>query len=336
MSGDTALALPRRPRGRPTQEAQRQYEAEVARWCDGIQEIDSLDFKVSSPGWCYVLEEHGLVKGDFDTAQKLINQCRKSGLLPLDICSEEDGRAAEHIEDLDDETPAEFAAGWVEHLEVVHERYTPVSFWEDLDAYVQMTVEKIDLKNLFAPVCKEFRVATTNISGWNDINSRAAIKRFAYWEARGKQCVLLHCGDHDPGGLHISEFIRKNLEDLSGAVGWNPDDLVIDRFGLNADFIGSQHLTWIENLETSSGGHLDDPRHPDHHKTYVQSYLAQFGVRKVEANALVVRPAAGRALCRRAILRHVPATAFRAYTRKLDHQQERVRVEIARLLGDRS
>jgi hypothetical protein len=35
----------------------------------------------------------------------------------------------------------------------------------------------------------------------------------------------------------------------------------------------------------------------------VQDYLSEYGPRKVEANALVVAPDAGRALCRDAILR---------------------------------
>jgi len=41
----------------------------------------------------------------------------------------------------------------------------------------------------------------------------------------------------------------------------------------------------------------------------VQDYIARFGVRKCEANALVVAPDIGRQLCREAILRHVPAEA---------------------------
>ena len=78
-----------------------------------------------------------------------------------------------------------------------------------------MTVEKVDLKGLFSPECEKFHVPLINISGWNDINSRAAImRRFAHWESRGKKCVLLHCGDHDPGGLHISDFLRSNMGDL--------------------------------------------------------------------------------------------------------------------------
>ena len=50
------------------------------------------------------------------------------------------------------------------------------------------------------------------------------------------------------------------------------------RFGLNADFIDRHGLTWIDNLETSSGQQLDDPDHDDHDKEYVQDYIARFGV----------------------------------------------------------
>jgi hypothetical protein len=79
----------------------------------------------------------------------------------------------------------------------------------------------------------------------------------------GRRCVLLLCGDHDPGGLHITDKIRKNLSDLSGTVGWTPENLIISRFGLNADFIDRYGLTWIDNLETSSGQQLDDAEHSD-------------------------------------------------------------------------
>jgi hypothetical protein len=198
-----------------------------------------------------------------------------------------------------------------------------------------MTVEKVDLKGLFRPVCGEFHVAIANISGWNDINARIAMmQRFARWERRGKQCVLLHCGDHDPGGLHISDFIRSNMKDLERAVGWSPDKLIIDRFGLNADFIRRHRLTWINNLQTGSGGNLDDPEHNDHDKSYVQDYLREFGVRKVEANALVVRPEAGRKLCRDAILRYVPAGAAERYEDRLRRVREQAHDEIGRLLAE--
>jgi hypothetical protein len=329
-----SLLLPRRKRGRPTPDNEFRYRQELDDWCDEIQKINSgLDFRVSSRGWCYILEEHGLTKGDFDAAQRLINDCRKSGRLPLDICSEDEGRAAANLEEINDEDAEEFAAGWVDYLDKAHEQYVPISFWDDQPVYIQMTVEKVDLKSLFAPICEPFHIPISNISGWNDINSRAAImRRFRDWERKDKHCILLHCGDHDPGGLHISEFLHSNLQELAEAVDWEPDDLLIERFGLNADFIEEHGLTWIENLETSSGGRLDDPKHPDHNKSYV---IREFGVRKCEANALVVRADAGRELCRAAILRHVLERSIEDYEQKREEHQERARAAIARLMEKR-
>jgi hypothetical protein len=103
------------------------------------------------------------------------------------------------------------------------------------------------------------------------------------------------------------------------------------RFGLNADFIDRHGLTWIDNLETSSGVQLDDPNHNDHDKAYVQDYIAEFGVRKCEANALVVEPEVGRQLCRDAILKHIPTDAVERYERKLD----RVRKQLRKALRER-
>jgi hypothetical protein len=212
-----------------------------------------------------------------------------------------------------------------------HETYTPISFWHSLDVYIEMAVEKLDLRNLFESVCEELHVPLTNIKGWSDLNSRAAMMRhFAQHEAAGRLCVLLLCGDHDPGGLHITEKMRKNLEDLSGAVGWTPENLVIIRFGLNAEFIDEHGLTWIDNLETSSGEQLDDPDHNDHDKDYVQDYIAKFGVRKCEANALVVVPEVGRQLCRDAILEHLPVGAVERYARELERARKRLRQAIRR------
>jgi hypothetical protein len=52
------LALPRRPKGRPSVAVNAHYQVLLKLWCEGILEIDSgLDFKVSSRGWCYILEE---------------------------------------------------------------------------------------------------------------------------------------------------------------------------------------------------------------------------------------------------------------------------------------
>jgi hypothetical protein len=112
------------------------------------------------------------------------------------------------------------------------------------------------------------------------------------------------------------------------------DLLEIDRFGLNADFIAEHNLTWIDNLETGSGRSLADPKHKDHRSDYVQRYLKRFGERKVEANALVVRPEAGRNLCRQAILKYLPADAPDQYEEDLEPHREMARQAIIQKLQE--
>lgn len=320
--------LPRRQRGRQSAAKEAIYQTELAEFCELILQIRStMDFDVGSRGWCYILERHGLSKGDFGAAQNVITQARKQGLLPLDICDEDASRVTIGLEQVDSNTVEQEVESWIDYLRNrVHENYMPISFFEDLDVYVEVAVEKLDLRNLFEPVCAEFKVPVTNFKGWSDLNSRAAMmERFKHWERKGKHCVLLLCGDHDPGGLHITENMRKNLFDLKRAVDWSPANLVINRFGLNADFIDTNGLTWIDNLETSSGGQLDDPDHNDHGKEYVQDYIRRFGVRKCEANALVVAPEMGRQLCRDAILAYVPEDAPARYEHKLRRARSRLR-----------
>jgi len=190
-----------------------------------LQIRSTMDFSVGSRGWCYILERHGLRKGEFDLAEGVISDCRKSGDLPLDICDDDASREAIGIEKLDTNNIADEVEFWIRYLrDHAYKRYTPISFWRDLDVYLEVGTEKLDLRNLFEPVCAEFRAPITNFKGWSDLNSRAAImKRFAAHEAAGRSCVLLLCGDHDPAGLYITEMMRTNLEDLAHAVGASGD-----------------------------------------------------------------------------------------------------------------
>jgi hypothetical protein len=322
------ITLPRRRRGRQTPQMEREFLSLMQSFADSILQIRStLDFKVSSRGWAYILEQTaGLLKGDFDQAQGIINDCRKSGLLPLDICAVDDARAFDHVEFVDSTAPGAYVQDAIDSLEWHWSSYTPLSFWDDQPVYLQMVVEKIDLKSLFEPVCRRYRVPCANAKGWSDLHLRAdMMRRFKEHEEAGRQCVLLYAGDHDPAGLRISDTLLSNMADLSGAVGWNPSGVIVDRFGLNHEFIEQHRLSWIDNLMTGSGKNLADPKHKDHGQAYVQEYIRQFGARKVEANALVVDPKAGRELCERAILKYLPREAPDRYEERLRPFRDEVR-----------
>ena len=71
------LMLPRRSRGRQSPEGEYRYRAEREAFCRLVLENASrVDFRVSSRGHCYLLEEHGLGKGDFDAAGREL--CRQA------------------------------------------------------------------------------------------------------------------------------------------------------------------------------------------------------------------------------------------------------------------
>jgi hypothetical protein len=333
--GMARIPMPRRKRGAQSAEAKATFERDLSEWCQEIIRIaETMDYKIGARDWCYVLEVAGsITKGEFDAAERLITECRKDGHLPVDITCIDNGRPTANLVYIDRTSVKEEAADIIERALNGSRSYHPFSVWENQEFFVQVAVEKMGIYSLFEKPTAAFDVPMVNIGGWSDVNSRVELmRRFKYWEARGKQCVLLAFTDHDPGGLHIANFLLDNLAELSDAVGWSPDNLFIDRFGLKADFIRKHRLTWIDNLETSSGLQLDDPGHADHHKDYVQSYIKKFGVRKVEANALVVCPEAGRELCRQAILKYVGLAAVADYRRRLSSEQNKVRLAVRRLL----
>ncbi len=297
-----------------------------------IRELNrTVGFKMSARGWCYALEQKGLVtKGQFDKVENLINRCRKEGYLPVDLTAEESSRGFLEIHRPETDTPKEFVSYFVESLKDCEDYYEP-DWWKYEEYYIQMVVEKIDLVTLFRPVCKEFHIPIANAKGWSSILQRAEYaRRFKKAEEYGLKCVLLYCGDHDPDGLRISETLRKNIEDVSkvtwqgGGTGYDPANLEIHRFGLNYDFIKKHGLTWIDNLETGSGGTLavvgdgGEPQrgytrqgkpHPNWELPYLKKYLKDIGVRKCEANSLVIAPEAGRQLCKDTIISYLGTEA---------------------------
>ena len=344
MSGlDLSLPEPL-GRGKPSAATRAAYEARVAAWCERLLEFKlRIDFDPGARGWCYIMEECGLTKGDFDRAEKLITACRKDGNLPIDFCGEDDNaRDFSHIESLDDDDPAMDAHRVVDYVRTAHRHYCPVSFWDFQECYVQMLVEKIGLRNLFDPVCAEYRVPLGNSRGsWSIWQRVRLLARFGERQQRDNRCVLLYCGDHDAHGIRISRSLRSNLEDVLPAFKrqfpeherFDLDEVEIERFGLNAGFIERHGLTWTNGLITASGKDLGDPAHRKNGDHDVQAYIREFGERKVEADALVTRPQAGRDLCREAILRYVDQDGIGRYARAVLEHQQAMRAELDRLLN---
>jgi hypothetical protein len=65
----------------------------------------------------------------------------------------------------------------------------------------------------------------------------------------------------------------------------------------------------------------------------VQSYIRQFGGRKCEANALIIRPEEGRELSRQAILKYLPEDAPSRYEARLEVPRAELREALLERFG---
>jgi len=277
-----------------------------------------IGFSVSARGWCYLMEQEGYVnKSQFDKVENAINTCRKEGILPVNFVAEEDARAFAGVETPSGETIKELLARMLDDVLHGYRHYSP-DWMEGEHYYIQVLVEKIDLKTLYTPVCRDYRIPIANGKGWQSVLQRAEYaRRFQEAERQGLKCVLLYVGDFDPDGLRISTAMMDNLEQIKDVVwadgvnGYDPKNLIIERVALNYDFILQQNYTWIDNLVTSSkkkpgkAQSLADPKHNNYKLPYVQDYLQKYGARKCESNVMITTPAIARQLLRTAIEKYL-------------------------------
>lgn len=301
----------------------------------------------STRGWCYALEESGLGKNDFDAAENIIVDLRKDGIIPLDAVLEDAAREWSGFEALDADEVSDEAESILKTIGALIRWYRPISFWDTQDTFVCMAVEKRDLVSIFQPICSEYHVPIANFRGCPDLLSRGKVllEFMRHWDA-GRRVVILYCGDHDPAGLRmsgtemVSNFAAMHGTLMNGQrLKFNQGLFTVDRFGLNADFIKEANINWTENLQTgqkdkSKCADLSSPDHNDHSKPYVQDYIREFGPRKVEANVLVSRMAAGQALCREAIERYIKPAAIEAYDSALVPLRQSLQVEVLKQLED--
>jgi hypothetical protein len=76
--------------------------------------------------------------------------------------------------------------------------------------FVQMLVEKVGLKNLFAPVLWH----TVYLSATAEVRGPSGNVSDFCSGSRNDTCVLLYCGDHDIQCLRTSRFLRANLQQV--------------------------------------------------------------------------------------------------------------------------
>ena len=302
---DAPTSLPRPGRGRMSASRRAEFErdvADVVHWMRGY--VRRLGFSPVSRSWLYAFESEGIIsKGDFDWVLKWVADRRREGLIPFELVAEDDSRALSGSDYYDKEaTPREYINRTLKEALERAEHYWPSSYWKHQTNYPILWTEKRDLIKLFEPELPS-AVRRFASKGQDDINAKVNLLREIDWAyEHDLEPVVLVFTDHDPAGMQIFNNIEDKLRPLAEVMGIDHllNDMVKDerfvRFGLDADFIDRNGLLWVDNLETSGGKDLADPKHPQHNFPYVQTYLEQFGARKCEANSLIARPRAARYL----------------------------------------
>ena len=300
-----------------------------------IELSETIGFRISARGWCYTMEtERYINKDQFDKVEGWINKCRRRGYLPIDFVAEDSARLFKGVEKMDVISYERHILSWLNAMYNIPDYYDP-NWWEGEKYYIQMIVEKVDLVTLAQPVLEKYHIPIANAKGWSSMLQRAEYaRRFRKAEIRGLKCVLLYFGDHDPDGLRIADNIRKNLYDLQHVtwndktVGYNPEELIIDRIGLTYSFIKKNKLTWIDNLVTGrkkdgKKQDLSDPKHRNNKLTYVQAYIENIGIRKCEANACVTIPSKTRLYIDQQIEKYLGKDAeYRFKKKKIKAEEE--------------
>jgi hypothetical protein len=171
-----------------------------------------------------------------------------------------------------------------------------------------------------------------NSKGWSDMLSRnELVQRFKKAEEIGLIPVLLYYGDFDPAGIKIAETLKKNIIDLKNATKWNPDNLIIDHFGLTIDFIEDNDILWIDNLIT--GGKRNLGKLYNQYKEgkeniklfdYEIKYIEKYGVKKCEANAILPIKEIAIEDCEKTIQKYLGLNPFETYDKKLKKNQKEV------------
>ncbi|MCP9784152.1 hypothetical protein KBY83_12660 [Cyanobium sp. WKJ7-Wakatipu] len=308
----TFAELPRMGSGRVSEARRQHFHAqvqEVVVWMR--QYVRRLGFAPVARSWLYALESEGkITKGDFTWASKWLADRRKEGLIPFELVGADTTRQLTGHDNFDEEaTPREYINRQLRDSLEQAAMYWPSSYWKHQTNYPILWSEKKDVLKLFKPELPD-AIRRFAGKGQADVNSRLAVVQECQWaQENDLQPVILYVGDHDPSGIKISDGIAGNLRQIAKVEDWEcgldemESDGRIVRFGLNADFINNARLLWIDGLETARDeakgtNDLANPRHPDHGKDYVQSYLLEFGPRKCESNALIANPTAARALIR--------------------------------------
>lgn len=112
-------------------------------------------------------------------------------------------------------------------------RYIRYDQWARQHIYIEVWVEKEALGNVISRACDPLLVSHMACKGYLSASEAwRAGQRFEKKLADGKDCLIIHLGDHDPSGIDMSRDNRERIETFTYGMG-----VRLDRIALNMDQI---------------------------------------------------------------------------------------------------
>lgn len=186
-----------------------------------IEEYQAQGFKLTLRQLYYQFVARDFIANtqrEYSKLSRVISDARLCGLISWDAI-EDRTRFLREISTWDD--PSEI-------LESAANSYRE-DLWLDQDVYMEVWIEKDALIGVIEPVCKKLRLPFIACRGYMSQSEQwEASQRIIYQERQGKDCIVLHLGDHDPSGMDMT---RDNLDRL-----WLfGTDVTVRRLALNYD-----------------------------------------------------------------------------------------------------
>jgi hypothetical protein len=160
------------------------------------------------------------------------------------------------------------------------------ALWDDLDAYVEIWLEKDALSGVLNQVTAEYDVGLHVARGFSSLSFLAESAEDI--EAIDKPTFIYHLGDHDPSGRSAGEKIEQTLRELAPSA-----DITFERLAVTQGQIEAYDLPLRPTKRS-------DPR--------AKRFEAQFGAGSVELDA--IHPDTLRQIVRGAIERHMDQDAL--------------------------
>ena len=104
--------------------------------------------------------------------------------------------------------------------------------WARQDYYIEVWVEKEALGNIVSRACEPYDVRHMSCKGYMSASAAwAGGRRFMEQLEKGKECMLIHLGDHDPSGLDMTRDNGARVDLFSETL----NSIDVRRIALNMD-----------------------------------------------------------------------------------------------------